>query len=135
MNMKSQAEIIALWQSVYASNLPTPVVDVSHVWDRMSGRPRLSWFRNGLNAKDVVLAAQKRTAWVYVANVNMILPQHYRCYVTDHSDAIDHIDQALDTLQHWAQSYECTIWPNKWCVWAGKPEVIEEWKRKIGGEV
>jgi hypothetical protein len=43
------------------------------------------------------------------------------------------VDEVFAALNEIAKEFHCSVYNNGWVVWAGKPNVIEDWRRKLGG--
>lgn len=129
--------IESLWQAVHTFNLPTVMVDVSHIYSaairwpvdehghrkqQKPGEMQMRQFR-----------APRRTAWSFVGEANKVLPPALRVYADDRGEAEDRLPLVYSALHTYAESHGLEVYWSGWIVWAGRADVIADWKRKMGG--
>jgi len=115
-----------IWRSVGEATVAVPIIDASHVYDKVFLQVRRSTYINPTTVAATL--ATIRTAWVFIANVNEVLPTHLRVYIQDDARAIDHIDQCYEVLMWYAQQFNCEIHYRGWTVWAGRSDIIQDWR-------
>ena len=115
-----------IWRSVGDASVAVPIIDASNIYDRVYMQVRRTTYINPTTVAATV--ATIRTAWVFVAKVNELLPVHARVYVYDDARAIDSVDRCYEALTWYAQQFECDIHYRGWTVWSGKHNVIQEWR-------
>jgi hypothetical protein len=119
------------WNKASISNLPILMEDTTDIYERVHAEATLATYSNALTVAATI--ATCRTAWVFVGRMNQHLPPRSKVLLKDNDRAIDRVDEVFAALNEIAKEFQCSVYNNGWVVWAGKPNVIEDWRRKLGG--
>lgn len=119
----SATEIITMWRSYATNTFPSVLLDVNdgYRFIRRTGKQH----RYDRQQRLSLTGSAGRTAWIFLATANALLPDYARVYIRDDHNAIDYMDSCYESIRMCATEFDCDVHFCNWRVWIGNPTLIE----------